>query len=102
MGIRSKAKLTGEVVSVKVLMKHIMETGFRVDTETGEKIPAHHIKEMNCSWKGEEIFRCNLGPSVSKNPYIAFKVKGPKVGDELSFASIDNLGETDSGVVIIK
>ena len=102
MGIRAKAKLAGDVVSVKVLMKHPMETGLRVDVETGEKIPAHFINEMTCHWNDEEIFLCNLGASVSKNPYISFKVKGPQVGDELSFSSIDNKGETDSGKVVIK
>ena len=102
MGIRAKAKLAGDIVSVKVLMKHAMETGLRVDAETGEKIPAHFIHEMTCKWNDEEIFRCNLGASVSKNPYLAFKVKGPVVGDELTFSSLDNLGETDSGKVVIK
>ena len=102
MSIRAKAKLAGDIVGVKVLMKHVMETGLRVDAETGEKIPAHFINEMTCTWKDQEVFRCNLGASVSKNPYIAFKVKGPMAGDELTFSSIDNLGETDSGKVVIK
>ncbi len=102
MGIRAKAKLAGDVVSVKILMKHPMETGLRVDAETGEKIPAHFINEMTCTWNGEEVIRCNLGASVSKNPYLSFKVKGPQVGDELNLSSVDNLGETDSGKVVIK
>jgi len=102
MAIKAKAKLSGEIVTVKVLMKHPMETGQRVDSKTKEKIPAHHINEVTCSWNGETIFHANLGPAVSKNPYLSFKVKGPKAGDVLKLASIDNKGETDSGEVKVK
>lgn len=102
MAIKAKAKLSGDIVSVKVLMKHPMETGQRVDSKTGEKIPPHHINELTCSWNGEAIFNANLGPAVSKNPYLAFKVKGPKAGDVLQLSSVDNKGETDSGEVTIK
>lgn len=102
MAIRAKAKLAGDVVNVKVLMKHPMETGQRVDKKTGEKIPAHHISEFTCSWKDQVVFRCNLGPAISKNPYLSFKLKGPQAGDELSFASLDNKGETDAGKATIK
>jgi sulfur-oxidizing protein SoxZ len=69
---------------------------------TGEKIPAHHITEVSCSWNGDAIFNCNLGPAVSKNPYLSFKLKGPQAGDTLEFASLDNKGETDTGKVVIK
>ena len=102
MAIRAKAKLADDIVSIKLLLKHPMETGLRVNADTGEKIPAHFITGVTCKWGDEDIFYCNLGASVSKNPYIAFKVKGPQVGDELIFSSIDNLGKTDSGKVVIK
>ena len=52
MAIKGKAKMRGDVVQVKVLMKHIMETGLRVDATTGEKIPAYHITEATCFWNG--------------------------------------------------
>lgn len=102
MTIRAKAKITGDVVAVKALMKHPMESGQRVDKKTGDKVPAHHINEFFCNWKGKEIFRCNLGPAVSKNPYVAFKVKGPAAGEELTFTSVDNTGVKDSGKVVVK
>jgi sulfur-oxidizing protein SoxZ len=102
MSIRAKAKMSGDVVTVKMLLKHPMETGLRIDTVTGEKIPAHHISEVTGSWNENVVFSCNLGPAVSKNPYLSFKLKGPKVGDTLEFASVDNKGETDTGSVVIK
>jgi len=102
MGIKAKAKLKKGEVAVKVLMKHIMETGQRVDKKTGEKIPAHHISEFTCTWNDKEVFRCNMGPAVSKNPFVSFKIKGPEKGDKLQFASIDNTGETDKGKAKVK
>lgn len=102
MAIKCKAKMSGDVADVKVLMKHVMETGLRKDSKTGEKIPAHHINEVACIHNGTEIFRCNMGPAISKNPYLAFSVKGPKAGDTLQITSVDNKGETDSGETVVK
>lgn len=102
MAIKGKAKMRQDFVQVKVLMKHVMETGLRVDATTGEKIPAHHITEATCFWDGKEVFRSNLGPAVSKNPYLSFKIKGPQVSDTLNFTSIDNRGETDFGTFVVK
>ena len=97
MAIKCKAKMSGDMVEVKALMKHEMETGLRKDSKTGELIPAHHITEITCSHNGNEIFRCNMGPAISKNPYLSFTANGPKSGDTIQMASVDNMGETDSG-----
>jgi len=102
MSIKCKAKANGDVVEVKALMKHEMETGLRKDKKTGEPIPAHHITEVVCSHNGSEIFRCNMGPAISKNPYLAFSVSGPQSGDTLQITSLDNKGETDSGETVVK
>jgi len=102
MTIKCKAKMVGDVVEVKALMKHAMETGLRKDSKTGEPIPAHHITEVSCMHDGNEIFRCNMGPAVSKNPYLAFSVSGPKAGDTLRLTSLDNTGATDSGETTVK
>jgi len=101
MAIKVKAKASGDVVQVKALMKHEMETGLRKD-KSGELIPAHHITEVTCSWNGNAVFSANFGPAVSKNPYIAFKLKGPKAGDTLTISSLDNKGETDQGEATVK
>ena len=102
MSIKCKAKANGDVVEVKALMKHEMETGLRKDKKTGEPIPAHHITEVVCNHNGSEIFRCNMGPAISKNPYLAFSVSGPQSGDTLQITSLDNKGETDSGETVVK
>ncbi|MGB5705427.1 MAG: thiosulfate oxidation carrier complex protein SoxZ [Arenicellales bacterium] len=102
MAIKCKAKMQGDAVEVKALMKHEMETGLRKDSKTGEIIPAHHITEVVCSLNGNPILQCNMGPAISKNPYLAFTVSGPKAGDTIQISSIDNKGETDSGEAVVK
>ena len=102
MAIKIKAKAKGGLVEVKSLMKHNMETGLRKDSKTGEPIPAHYITEVACNHAGKEIFRCNMGPAISKNPYLAFSVSGPQAGDTIQIVSVDNLGETDSGEATVK
>lgn len=102
MTIKCKAKAKDGAVEVKALMKHAMETGLRKDSKTGEPIPAHFITEIVCNHNGSEIFRCNMGPAISKNPYLAFVVSGPQAGDALQIASVDNMGETDSGETVVK
>ena len=73
----------------------------RKDSKTGELIPAHHITEVACIHNGAEIFRCNMGPAISKNPYLSFIVSGPQAGDTIQITSVDNKGETDSGETVV-
>lgn len=101
-GIKARAKATGDVVQIKALMSHPMETGQRKDSKTGEKIPAHYIKEVSVEFGGEVLVKANWGPAVSKNPYLSVKVKGPKAGDTVSLSWIDNKGESATGEVTVK
>ncbi len=100
-GIRIKAKLTGDQVEVKTLMKHEMETGTRKDSKTGETVPAHYIQEVKAEINGNVVMTANWGPAVSKNPYLSFNVNGAKAGDTLKISWVDNKGETDSAETTI-
>jgi len=61
----------GEIVTIRTLAEHAMETGFR-RTQTGEAIPRDIITRLVCLYNGEEIFRAELHPAVAANPLIAF------------------------------
>lgn len=100
--IKIRAKLKGEVTEVKALMSHPMETGARKDKKTGKLIPAHFIQEVVCKWKDKEVMKALWSGGVSKNPYIAFKVKGPAKGDTIQLSWTDNKGESDSAEAEIK
>ena len=94
--IKIRAKASGDSATVKCLMSHPMETGLRKDKKTGEKIPAHYISDVSCEHEGNVVMTAYLGPGVSKNPYMAFDVKGAKQGDKVKISWVDNKGESAS------
>jgi len=100
--IRIRASLKGDVTEVKALMSHPMETGLRKDKKTGEKIPAHFIKEVTAEHKGKSVMVANWGVAISKNPYLSFKFKGAAAGDTVKISWVDNKGESDSDETTIK
>ena len=61
----------GEVIEIKTLVQHVMETGFR-RTQLGEVIPRDIIRLFVCTYNGAEIFRAELHPAVAANPLLAF------------------------------
>ena len=61
----------GQIIEIKTLISHIMETGFR-RTETGEPIPRDIITDFVCTYNGTEIFRADLHQAISANPFITF------------------------------
>jgi sulfur-oxidizing protein SoxZ len=66
-----KTAKRGQIIEIKTLISHIMETGFR-RTETGAIIPRNILTELVCTYNGDEIFRASLYPAVSANPFITF------------------------------
>ncbi|HVY57932.1 MAG TPA: thiosulfate oxidation carrier complex protein SoxZ [Xanthobacteraceae bacterium] len=61
----------GEIVEIKTLISHKMETGFRHNT-VGMLIPRDIITTLVCTYNGEEIFRAELSPAIAANPFITF------------------------------
>lgn len=61
----------GDVVEIKTLISHPMETGFRMGTG-GAPIPRDIITLFTCTYNGAEIFRAELSPAIAANPFIAF------------------------------
>ncbi len=94
--IKVRAKVKGEVVEVKALIKHEMETGQRKNSKTGELIPAHDIEEVTFEHGGNIVMTAYWGPAVSKNPYMSFKFAGGAKGDTIKVNWRDNQGESDS------
>ena len=70
INVPPKAK-RGEVIEIKTLISHDMETGFRPDN-TGKAMPRDIITEFVCKYNGEEIFRAELFPAISANPFLTF------------------------------
>ena len=98
--MRIRATLKDGVVDVKVLMSHPMETGQRKDTD-GSLVPVRYIKRVVATCNGKEVLTADWGPSVSKNPFLQFSVKGAKAGDKIQVTWKDNKGDsrTDEATV---
>jgi sulfur-oxidizing protein SoxZ len=88
-----RAQALGNKTTVRILMSHEMESGQRKDA-AGKIIPSWFIQELTATLNGRFIFSAEFGPSVSKNPYLQFVIKGGKAGDKLSFSWRDNKGAT--------
>jgi sulfur-oxidizing protein SoxZ len=73
-----KAK-PGEIISVKTLIQHKMESGFRY-TSTGERVPRDIVTKLVATWDGEEIYACDLSPAIAANPFVAFTTRATKTG----------------------
>jgi sulfur-oxidizing protein SoxZ len=99
--MRIRATMAGDVADVKVLMNHPMETGTRKDAKTGQLVPAHFISEVSATVNGANVLTAELGPAVSRNPYLGFKVKGPKAGDKVVVSWVDNKGDKNSAEATI-
>jgi sulfur-oxidizing protein SoxZ len=61
----------GEVIEIKTLISHEMETGFR-HSNTGAAIPRDIITTFVATYNGEEIFSAQLFPAIAANPFITF------------------------------
>ncbi len=98
--MRIRAQVAGDKATVRVLMSHEMETGQRKDG-AGKTIPAWYIQEVTAQHNGKPVMTANWGPSVAKNPFMQFNVKGAKAGDKISITWVDNKGEkrTDEATV---
>lgn len=93
--MRIRAQAAGDKATVRVLMAHEMETGQRKDS-AGKVIPAWFIQEVTAQLNGKPVMTTQWGPSVSKNPFLQFNVKGAKAGDKITIIWKDNKGESRS------
>jgi len=69
----------GEIVEIKTLAQHTMETGFR-RTQTGDLIPRDIIRTFACTYNGVEVCRVELHPAIAANPLIAFTTVATESG----------------------
>ena len=98
--MKMRAKLTGEVTEVKVIISHPMETGRKKD-DFGVLIPAHFIQLVTATLNNKPVLEMQWGTGISKNPYLTFHVKGANVADKIVVTWFDNLGKTGAGEILV-
>jgi sulfur-oxidizing protein SoxZ len=80
----------GEIIEIKTLVAHLMESGQRRD-QSGKVVPRRIINRFTCAFNGKPVFECELEPSIAANPYLQFSVKVEESG-VFTFGWIDDDG----------
>ena len=101
INVPKKAK-NGDVIEIKTLMSHIMETGYR-HTTSGVAIPRDIITSFTCRFEGEEIFRADLFPATAANPFISFFTVATRSGKfDFEWIGDNGFSETASASITVE
>lgn len=97
--MRIFAKEDNGIVAVKVVIPHPNESGTRKD-ESGSIVPAHFVQEGSVLLNGQQLLELQLGPSVSRDPFLQFRFAGKK-GDRLTLRFTDSKQQEYSGEAVV-
>lgn len=90
--VMPKTARKGEVIEIKTLIAHPMESGQRRDN-VGKAVPRDIINKFRVTYGGDEVFAMDLFPAVAANPFIAFTTVAMATG-ELVFTWTDDQGQS--------
>lgn len=80
----------GEVIEIRTLIAHPMETGHRADSQ-GQVVPRRIIRRFSCRLDGQPVFAADLHPAMAANPLIGFPLRAQRSG------SLEFVWEGDEG-----
>ena len=101
INVPARAK-RGEIIEIKTLMSHIMETGYR-HTAAGEVVPRDIITSFACRHNGVEIFRADLFPAIAANPFITFFTVATESGKfDFEWIGDNGFAETASASISVE
>lgn len=69
----------GEVVNVRVIVRHPMERGF--DGPGLTPLPRKILHSLRVTYAGEEVFRMALSSGITANPYVEFTTLAVETGE---------------------
>ena len=83
-GVKPRVKVpatatAGEVITIKTLISHTMESGQRKDSD-GNTIPRSIINRFHVTFNDETVIDVVLEPAISTNPYLEFQATVPESG----------------------
>jgi sulfur-oxidizing protein SoxZ len=101
INVPAKAR-RGEIVEIKTLIQHPMETGYRVGYN-GALIPRDIINTFVCTYNGAEIFRADLAPAIAANPFISFFTTAIETGTiEFTWSGDNGFHATESAPITVE
>ena len=74
-----KTARRGDVIEIKALIMHPMETGFRPGPN-GRIIPRNIIERFTATWNGTEVFAMDMSPAIAANPFVSFFARAGESG----------------------
>ena len=91
----------GDIIDIKTLVSHVMETGFR-RTHLGVPIARDIVTTFTCVYNGVEVFRAELYPSVSANPFLHFTTRATDSGTlEFRWAGDNGFSVTEKAAITV-
>jgi sulfur-oxidizing protein SoxZ len=92
----------GEIVEIKTLISHPMETGYR-RSQLGARIPRDIIRSFVCTYNGTEVFRAELHPAIAANPFIVFSTVATESGTlEFRWTGDNGFAVTESAAIVVE
>ena len=82
----------GELIEVRWLASHVMETGFRVD-DSGHPIARNIIHRVRVRVDGRLVLDAEPGTGMSAQPYLAFSLRVPPAGGMVTVEWEDDRGQ---------
>ena len=74
-----KTAKAGEVVEIKTLVNHPMESGQRKDAD-GRTIARRILNKVDVSYNGKPVMSVDWHPAISANPYLSFFLRVEEAG----------------------
>ena len=101
INVPTKAK-RGEVIEIKTLISHDMESGYRPDS-VGRMIPRNIINLFVASYNGVEIFRAELHPAIAANPFLSFTTIATESGRiDFTWTGDNDFSATETAQIIVE
>ncbi|NKE47242.1 thiosulfate oxidation carrier complex protein SoxZ [Roseomonas frigidaquae] len=86
----------GEVITIRTLIQHLMETGYRPDAN-GVVAPRDIIRRFTCRYDGEVVFQAELSPAIAANPFLSFTTVATRSGVvEMSWEGDNGFAQTET------
>lgn len=84
-----KTARRGEVIEIRTLIAHPMETGYRSGPD-GKVLPRDILRRFTCRYADELVFAADLHPAIAANPYLVFHTVATVSGNLLFTWEGDN------------
>jgi len=96
-----KTARKGEVIEIRALIAHPMETGFRPGAD-GKVQPRDIIRRFACRYNGEQVFAAELFSAISANPYVAFHTLATETGTlEFEWQGDNGFAQTERAPITV-